>query len=58
MYPKIVHCERENLLGLPHGEMSENIVAPLDTVDTIQILTFTKMCKRMVPFSISITSGQ
>lgn len=32
MSPKIVHCEGENLFGLPHREMTENTVASLDTV--------------------------
>lgn len=32
---KIVHGEGENLLGLCHGELIENIVAPLYTVKTI-----------------------
>lgn len=50
MSPKIVHCEGENLFGLPHREMSENIVAPLDTVKGIKILSFTKMCKRKLNF--------
>ncbi len=50
MSSKIVHCELENLLGLPHREMTENTVASLDTAKTIKIHPFTKMCKRMFPY--------